>query len=240
MTLESLSNIELYYCPSEKISSDRIVIEGEEVKHIYQVMRHRNGEIISVTDGIGNLFKCEIISADRNSVICKILNTKSEISGKNQHSFYIPVIRDSERFEFALEKCTELGIRDFHIYSAEKSVKKNINIKRLEKIVLSAMKQSLRLYLPLLNTSVNLMNDKMEGSLIVLDQHAEESIETIDYSADHKFNFIFGPEGSFSKTELDFFKLRNAKFVHLGAKRLRTETAIVMTASIISSQSFRK
>ena len=143
-----LSNIELYYSSSFDLKSQIIKIEGEECNHILNVMRHKIDDEIYVTNGMGKIFKCRISQVNKKIVDAKILEEFTFEARFPNITFCIPMLRNNDRLEFALEKCTELGITNFIIYSAKRSVPKKLNLVRVEKILITAMKQSLLSWLP--------------------------------------------------------------------------------------------
>ena len=159
-----LAGVELYYCPSEKIKGNDISISDEDYKHIVKVMRHSVGDEVYITNGIGKIFLTEIKDVDKNS-LTSVVKKKFDYENNMSNLFFcIPKLRYSDRFEFALEKCTELGITNFIIFDSVRAIHKSDKKERWEKIVLSAMKQSLRSYLPNI-TVINSLKDicKLEG-----------------------------------------------------------------------------
>ena len=143
-----LSGVELYYCSSEEIKGNNISIADDDHKHIVKVMRHSAGDEIYVTNGAGKIFLTDIKEIGKNSLTTSIKKV-FEYQNKMRNIFFcIPKLRYRDRLEFALEKCTELGITNFIIFDSERSIHKSDKKERWEKIVLSAMKQSLRSYLP--------------------------------------------------------------------------------------------
>jgi 16S rRNA (uracil1498-N3)-methyltransferase len=226
--LQYLSDIELYY--SNSAEDELITLSGEEFHHCAKVMRHSPGDEIYITDGRGKIFLTEILDVGRsslNSRVKKILNYENHYSNI---FFCIPKIKSGDRFEFALEKSTELGITNFLIFDSERVVHKSVKKERWGKILLSAMKQSLRSYLPEIKT-VNSLNDilNFKGRKILLDQHSEKNITDLKLNEKEKSYFIFGPEGGFTKDEINLF---TEKF-KLAENRLRTETAVIKCASLI-------
>ncbi len=195
-----LSGVELYYCPSEKIKGNDIGISDEDYKHIVKVMRHSVGDEIYITNGIGKIFLTEIKEIGKNSLTATVKKVFDYENKMNNIFFCIPKLRYSDRFEFALEKCTELGITNFIIFDSERSIHKSDKKERWEKIVLSAMKQSLRSYLPDI-TVINSLKDiyKLEGNKIIPEQNSEKKISGLKINPGEKYYFIFGPEGGIYK-----------------------------------------
>jgi len=229
--LEYLSDIELYY--SEETDGNNLVISGEEKNHIVKVMRHSEGDIVYITNGLGKIFIAEIIKIDKDLLKASV---KEAITYNNEYaniSFCIPKLRNPERFEFALEKCTELGITNFIIFDAMRGVSRGEKKDRWEKIVISAMKQSLRSYKPVITFIKDIGElSTFNGEKIILDQSAEAQLSKEVLSDNKNYYIIFGPEGGLDKTELN--KLDNYTSYKTSPNRLRSETAIIKTASIIT------
>ena len=232
----SLSDIELYYSP-EIIEKGLIKISGDECHHIKEVMRHNINDEIFVTDGNGKIFKTQIEQIDKKEITVKIIE---EINYPNKYEniiFCIPRLKSAERFEFALEKCVELGITRFVVFESARTIAKGEKIERWQKILLAAMKQSLRAWMPQISfvkSFKELM--KLDGSKIIFEQHSKLSFSDFLKSQYSKLNtdfyFIFGPEGGLTEDECRTVKEECR--VKLTENRLRSETAIITVASLLS------
>lgn len=230
-----LSDVELYYTSPDMVRNDQIIIRGEEVHHIQKVMRHNEGDDIFITEGKGNIFKTTILELSKENLIAEIKSITHYENKLSNVTFCIPRLKNPDRFEFALEKCVELGITNFIIFQAENSVSKGEKLERWNKILLAAMKQSLRSHLPNLtyNPSVEKIIADAE-TVVFLDQHAQESLSDIILKKEKNYYFIFGPEGGFSSREKQL--LNNSESCRLTENRLRAETAIMTSASILSAK----
>lgn len=238
MAATFLSNTELYYT-SESINNSILIISGEEVHHIKDVMRHKMGDEIYVTDGNGRIYKSIIESISKNKIQCSINEVLHYPNPFSNFTFCIPRLRTQDRFEFALEKCVELGITNFIIFDSIRTVVKGEKIDRWNKILLSAMKQSLRSWLPNVKhvKSVSEIASYV-GKRIIFEQSANFLFNNFlespaYYSPQSHFYFVFGPEGGFADEEIAM--TRECSFVKLTDNRLRTETAVVAAAGILSS-----
>ncbi len=230
--MKQLTNIELYYSSSSFFDDNKITITGEEAKHIVKVMRHSPGDAIFITNGKGSIFKSIINNIDDLSIDAEISEEFKYDNKFRNLIFCIPKLKNPDRFEFALEKCTELGITNFIIFDSGRTIKKSNKPDRWEKILLAAMKQSLRCFLPNLevNSSIEELA-KLEGRKILFSQDANERFHFADSDSREKYYFIFGPEGDFTELEKSLFS--DAEFYNLGDHRLRSETAIIKCASLI-------
>lgn len=236
MELVSLSDIELYFSP--KVSGQKIFIEGEECHHIKDVMRHVGGDEIFVTDGEGHIYKTEITEVTSKIILCRILERFDYPDNLSRITFCIPRLKSAERFEFALEKCVELGITNFIVFDSQRTVAKGEKIERWQKILTSAMKQSLRAWLPKISyvKSVDKLAE-LSGTKILFDQSSVQNFSEFLSTLNSKLEtqnlfFIFGPEGGMSEGEC---RVMNAECrVKLTNNRLRSETAIVTSAAEIA------
>ena len=234
MSKEHLSNIELYYSEPEKFSADFVIIDGDEYRHITKVMRHKTGDELYVTNGLGKIYKTNLTFISKSEVKVEI---KEEFRYENNFkniSFCIPRLKSPDRFEFAVEKSVELGITNFIIYSSNRSVAKGTKIERWKKIVLSAMKQSLRSYLPAISEIKSLNKiTKSDCEIILFEQNSKKNIKELNIIPDKKYIFVFGPEGGLDEKELN--TVGEGQIYNLVDNRLRSETAIIKFASILPS-----
>lgn len=224
-----LSNIELYFSPPRHHSDDTILIEGDEHRHLFKVMRHRKDDTIFVTDGAGNIFKSTVTYIDKERTEAspqKTFSYKNKFSGMR---LCLPVLSNSGRMEFAVEKCVEFGFTEIALYDAERSVRQKVKHGRLNKIALAAMKQSLRSFLPVIRNAGSIgdiTNDETE--VIYFDQNAQEHFNAFIPAEGNKYSFVIGPEGGFTETESDL--LNKGKGFMLTHNRLRSETAAITAA----------
>jgi 16S rRNA (uracil1498-N3)-methyltransferase len=231
--LEYLSNIELYFCSAVNFEEQIFLLEQDEFRHATKVMRNKIGNKIFASDGTGKIFEGMIEDIKTDNLQSKIINTYEYEDTLKRFTFCIPNLKNPERLKFALEKCTELGITKFILFNSTYTVSKSFNLDRLTKIVLSAMKQSLRAFLPKIEVVDSIIELKSFGDEIVLfDQNGQTKL--LDYQFDEYKNYlmIFGPEGGFFEKEIS--ELEPTVILKLTENRLRAETAIVTAASIIS------
>jgi 16S rRNA (uracil1498-N3)-methyltransferase len=227
----SLSNIELYYALPENTAEGAVKIVDEECYHIVKVMRHSAGDELYVTNGKGNIFRTEITHAEKEFVTAHILETYTYADKNENKIFCIPRLKSPERFEFALEKSVELGITNFIVFESKRTIAKGAKLERWNKILLSAMKQSLRSFLPNVSFAKSVKDIlMMEGEKIVFEQNSKNNLADFVFRPDKKYYFIFGPEGGLDESELSLFTEDN--FFEINEHRLRSETAVIKAASI--------
>ena len=231
-----LSEVELYYSGNAAVDN-KISIEGDECHHLTNVMRHKVDDILYVADGRGSIHKSVISGVEKNKVTVTVKETIKFENGFSNIWFCIPRLKNPDRFEFAIEKSVEPGITNFIVFDSKRTVAKGAKIERWEKILMAAMKQSLRAWLPQIQyvKSVNEIM-KLEGTKVLFDQNAEEtfrnSLLTNQQTPATNRYFIFGPEGGFDNSEL---KMESLELIRLTENRLRSETAVVTAAAILAS-----
>ncbi len=233
----SLSNIQLYYTPAELIQESSLIISGEEVQHIYRVMRNKIGDQLKVTDGLGNTYSCKIERIDKKVIHCSITEKKYVENLFKNLVVCVPRLKSADRFELALEKCVELGITNFIIFESERTIGKGNKSGRWQKILLSAMKQCKRAHIPQVTYlgSFNKLNDD-ESVKIIFEQDSAFSLKNLlrndTLHVDNQILLVFGPEGGLSKNEIN--SIENKSIVNISNNRLRSETAIISAVSIIT------
>lgn len=224
--------MQLFYHPSVNENSDSFSFDKEESKHIIKVLRKKEGDILFVTNGLGLLFKTEIeLALDHRCTVRVLCIEKATASRYHLHLAVAPT-KMNERFEWFLEKATEIGINEITPLICDHSERKIINKERFDKIVLTAMKQSNVLFLPKLNpakTFKEFIKQKRQGLQLIA--HCEETAKkTLKSLVQPNENIILliGPEGDFSSNEIALAIENNYFPVSLGNTRLRTETAAVV------------
>lgn len=233
MILESLSNIELYFTRHVSEAENKFSLIIDEFHHAVKVMRSKENDFIYATDGEGKIYKGIIERIEKESLQARIIETNNFQNKLENIIVWIPNLRNPERLKFALEKCTELGITNFRIYNSERTLNKSVNLDRLKKITISAMKQSLRAFSPSLEYVPSIKLFKFnDGMRILFDQNAECELFEYTFDSAKSYHLIFGPEGSLTDVEKSMIN-PDASF-NLGKYRLRSETAIIKAVSIIS------
>ncbi|MBA9074943.1 16S rRNA (uracil1498-N3)-methyltransferase [Flavobacterium gossypii] len=225
--------MQLFYNPTITQNGEIFSFDKEESKHIIKVLRKKEGDNLYVTNGLGDLFKTEITLASDSKCLVKIVSSeKSEPSKYYLHLAVAPT-KMNDRFEWFLEKATEIGISEITPIICDHSERKVIKTDRFDKIILSAMKQSLHYYLPKLNEPILfkdfIKQQKSEGLNLIA--HCEETDkkslkEVVKPNKD--VTILIGPEGDFSEKEIKLALENKYIPVTLGNTRLRTETAAVV------------
>lgn len=210
-------------------------INDEEQQHIIKVLRMRDGEEISVTDGKGNLANGKLVFQGKKvSLDIKEIKKNLPDFSPKLHIAIAPT-KNIDRIEFFLEKATEMGISEVTLIQTEKTERKILNIEKLRKQSIAASKQSLRFHFPVINALAKfsdfIKNLDPETTFVA---HCNENLERIDLkeiNLQEKITFLIGPEGDFSEKEIQILAEKGIKAVSLGNQRLRTETAGVFVAA---------
>lgn len=224
--------MQLFYNPNIDEQTSSFSFDKEESKHIIKVLRKRDGDILFVTNGLGFLFECEITLASDNKCTVKINLFEKKTTPKFHLHLAVAPTKMNDRYEWFLEKATEIGIQEITPIICDRSERKVINKERFDKIILSALKQSNEVYLPKLNEAVTFkefLNKKNNGTLLIA--HCEETDKKTLKSVlktNEDITLLIGPEGDFSVKEIALALENNFIPVSLGNTRLRTETAALV------------
>lgn len=231
--------MELFY--TSDIEGNSALLGKEESVHCIRVMRHSVGDIISVIDGRGSLLTCKITLCSRDETHLEILSRKENFGG---HSYNLEMAvaptKNMERYEWFLEKATEIGVDTIVPIISARSERRIIKRERCEKLLLSAAKQSLKGSVPLLRESCTVEEyilgcSRSRIRLIAYCGKEEGAVkypirQILDSSGEgsREFSIMIGPEGDFSPQEVELALKEGFKPIHLGSSRLRTETAAVV------------
>jgi len=233
LILAHLSKIELYYTSPEFVESEKITLQAEEFHHAVNVMRNSVGDFLHITDGEGTIYRSEIVDITKSSLTAVI---KDKLKYENPASniwFCIPQLKNPDRLKFAFEKCVELGITNFILFSSKHTISKKINSEKLKKTNLSAMKQSLRAFLPKIISANFDEIIKLSATKILFDQNAK-SVFDGKVNIKERLYLLFGPEGGFDESEIKIINTDDR--FSLSSNRLRSETAIIKCASLLKIQ----
>ncbi len=230
--------MQLFYNPDITESTKSFSFDKEESKHIIKVLRKKDTDILFVTNGLGLLFKTEITLASDSKCTVEIISIeKSEIPKYKLHLAVAPT-KMNDRYEWLLEKATEIGVSEITPIICDRSERKVINKERFEKIILTAMKQSNVLFLPKLNDAISFKEFiKLNVEGLQLIAHCEEmdkkSLKSI-LKTNENCTILIGPEGDFSTKEIDLAIENKFIPVSLGNTRLRTETAAIVACHSVA------
>ena len=224
--------MQLFYNPSITEAATSFIFDKEESKHIIKVLRKKEGDILFVTNGFGYLFTTEISIASDNKCTVKIASFEKQEAPKFHLHLAVAPTKMNERYEWFLEKATEIGIQEITPIICEHSERKVIKTDRFQKILETAMKQSLRYYLPKLNEPIafkDFVKHDLNGQKFIAHCSAtdKKSLKN-ELKTDEDVVILIGPEGDFSVKEIQLAIENNYIPVSLGNTRLRTETAAIV------------
>ena len=222
--------MQLFYTPDIQPAHSQYFLSEEESRHCIKVLRLNAGDEVQLIDGKGGLYHAQIKDAHPKRTILQITAVKTAY-GKRNHYLHIAIAptKNIERLEWFLEKATETGIDEISLIICQRSERKEVKTGRLNKIITSAMKQSLKAYHPELNEPENftdLLARNFNGQKFIahcVEGDREMLSKLIEPAG--KYLILIGPEGDFTPKEIDDALNSDFKAITLGESRLRTETA---------------
>jgi 16S rRNA (uracil1498-N3)-methyltransferase len=227
----------LFYLPI--IDGNTIKLNEEESRHCIRILRLKNGDTIHLTDGKGNLFESSIIDADPKRCTVGVISIQKEYEKREVllHLAIAPT-KNTARFEWFLEKATEIGIDRITPLICQHSERVRIKLPRLEKVLISAMKQSLKAYLPSLKEPAKFerfIQLPFDGQKFIASCEPDITLPLKSiYPKDSNVLILIGPEGDFSQEEIINAKKTGFIPISLGKSRLRTETAGIVACHTIN------
>ena len=231
--------MQLFYTPNIEKTDKQIVFPKDESRHIAKVLRKNAGDTLKVTNGKGSLFTAEIIEANPKQCLAKVIKVEEEASKPYRLHLVVAPTKMNDRYEWFLEKATEIGIDEITPIICDHSERKTIKLNRYERVLQSAMKQSLHYRLPMLNEAISFsefITTETEGQKFIA--HCEDGMERFSLKNQAKsqenITILIGPEGDFSPEEIKLALKNNWKPVSLGDSRLRTETAAIVACHTVA------
>jgi len=232
--------MQLFYNKDLTTNNSQFTFDKTESRHIVRVLRKKEGDTLQITNGLGYVFNAQVILANDKSCTVKILNN-SLITKPWKYNLHVAIAptKNNDRFEWFLEKATEIGIDQITPIICERSERKVIKLDRLKKIIESAAKQSIKYHFPVLNEPQSFKtftsSDTNSGQQFIAhcEDDQKESLQSL-ISGTTNITIMIGPEGDFSHQEIQLAIKNGFKPVSLGESRLRTETAGVVATHIVS------
>jgi 16S rRNA (uracil1498-N3)-methyltransferase len=229
-----------FYKAAIDVTATAVVLDEDTSKHIVQVLRMQNGEQLQLTDGKGNLFTCEITDNNRKRCTVAILTTRHSPLPTHGVSIAISLLKNNTRFEWFLEKATEIGVSEIIPMICERTEKTGFKFDRMKSILVSAMLQSQQTFLPVLHEPVKFdklvtqQNDNTEKLIAHCeDENNKVSLTSKLLNPSTSKLILIGPEGDFTNEEIATALKNNFIPVALGETRLRTETAGIVAATLL-------
>lgn len=233
--------MQLFYCP--EINENTGFLDLEESHHCVKVLRKKAGDLIHLTDGLGKFYEAQLIDLNPKKCAFNILSSTSE--NKKNYSIHIAIAptKNADRIEWFIEKAVEIGVEKISFIQTTYTERKNINLGRIQKKAVSAMKQSVRATLPEIAPIEKFdafLSSNAEDQKFIA--HLEsDSTPSLDHLASPKKSYLIliGPEGGFSDEEIFLTKEKQFKIAKIGNYRLRTETAGIVACTMLNSINHR-
>ena len=243
--------MELFY--SQDIEGGTCRLDHDESGHCIKVLRHRCGDEISVIDGRGTLYRCRIVSDSHKEVVAQVIDSVQDWGG-HPYRLHLAVCptKNNDRYEWFAEKACEMGFDELSPIIGDHSERRILKTQRVEKILISASKQSLKAAVPVVNEPVSVKEFIVSNNTVISSEDEKSTpLKLIAYCFDDErvprrsikevlagyegteVIVMIGPEGDFSHEEAELALQAGFIPVHLGASRLRTETAAVTAAAAV-------
>lgn len=232
--------MEYYFTPVTNIDlkNGKLVLEGSEHRHLAKVLRKKAGDRLNITDGKRSIYDCRIVKIAGDRMICEILGSEYNLYEPELNlKLYIAPLRNSSRFEFAIEKAVELGASVIQPVITEFTVNKSsfskTKAERYKKIIISAMGQSQRCFLPEFENVISfkdmITSTRNSHNKIVMYEYADSGEKSEIDRSKKEISLLIGPEGGFSKQEIGTLKQNRWQIHSLGERKIRAETAVIVS-----------
>lgn len=233
-------SLPFFYKEDIDANTTTVVLDEDTSKHVVQVLRMKNGEQLQLTDGKGNLFTCKITDNNRKRCAVAITQTTHHQPPSINITIAISLLKNNTRFEWFLEKATEIGVTEIIPLRCSRTEKTAFKFERMNSILISAMLQSQQTYLPVLHQpkQFNQVAVQTYTNSVKYIAHCEEA-STKTFLHQHistlanQHIILIGPEGDFTPNEIELALQNNFIPVSLGDTRLRTETAGIVAATLL-------
>lgn len=226
--------MEFYY--SKNIIGNQIFLDEDETTHLVKVKRFKTGEKVQVTDGEGCIYLSELTRVDKRQAVLEIQEKKKFEKRPYQLHIAIAPTKNIDRTEWFVEKATESGIEEITFLNCSHSERKIIKEERMKKVMIAAMKQSLKPFVPILNplTDFNEFVERQQNCSKLICATSAPVTSTLhkNYHKGNSLLVLIGPEGDFHEKEISLALKNNFQLTNLGEARLRTETAALTVCTI--------
>ena len=216
-----------------------LLLDEDTSRHVAQVLRMQEGEQLHLTDGNGSLLLAEITQAHKKHTAVRILQTRKKDASARRVTIAVSLVKNASRFEWFLEKATEIGVAEIVPLICERTEKERFRHDRMNTICISAMLQSQQCWLPVLHEPVSLpdflVQDKAEQKFIAHCITGEDKRALSTFQPFNSSTILIGPEGDFTPNEITEALHLGYIPVSLGDTRLRTETAGVVAAALLAN-----
>jgi 16S rRNA (uracil1498-N3)-methyltransferase len=235
----------VFYTQPENVHADSLEISGEEGRHIHRVMRLGKGDPLTVVDGIGNGYRCEISKICKGKITAGIISRIRNLGEPSVHMTLAAGLSTGSKFDDLIQKGTELGVSRFIPLLTDKSKltldkgsRLTNRLRRWKKVAVASMKQSCRSVLPEIESPVEfasvLEHFSDLGERLLFDPSGDETIYNLKpVVGNNRYTIFIGPESGFSHGELTLAEERSIKAISLGERILRTENAAPVAIALV-------
>lgn len=228
-----------FFYISDYKNEQQVILDEDTSRHVVQVLRMKTGEQLNLTDGRGNLLTCVIAEEHKKHCTVAVKETQYIEPTKRKISIAISLLKNANRFEWFLEKATEIGVNEIIPLICERTEKEKFRYDRMQGICISAMLQSQQCWLPVLQEPVqfeDLVMRRFENGRKFIAHCVEgdkASLHNLQINTSSSLQILIGPEGDFVPAEIELALMNQFVPVSLGETRLRTETAGVVAAALL-------
>jgi len=221
-----------FYAPPESFSdTGDVILPPDEARHAIKALRLRPEDIVTVVDGQGLAAKVQIVRADRNEVLGRVISIDQNLGEPSWTlTIGLALLNQHRRYELFLEKAVELGVTQIIPLTTDRTQSKIWREDRAVQVMIAALKQCHRSKLPILHP-VTSFRDAVHEGILIADPNADQPILQEIHTAGDSVTFLIGPEGGWTDQELQCARKHGGKLVRLGPRSLRAETAAICCAA---------
>jgi 16S rRNA (uracil1498-N3)-methyltransferase len=235
-------NLPFFYIESINAANELLLLDEDTSRHVVSVLRMKPGEKLHLTNGKGNLYTAAVEDDHKKKCTVRTIDVRTIAPSPRKISIGISVLKNTSRFEWFLEKVTEIGVNSIIPLLCERTEKEKFRHDRLQQILISAMLQSQQCWLPVLHEPIGyellFRQEEVIGHAQKMIAHCidgeKRNLSALVNDAGSSQIILIGPEGDFTKEEIDFALRQHFVPVSLGENRLRAETAGMVAAALLA------
>ncbi len=225
----------LFFAPLLKTEQ---CLDSLDSGHCVRVLRKKSSDKIFVTDGMGGIFRCNITDANPKKCLVEIIEDLSPPKSDHRKvNLFVCPTKSADRMEYLVEKSVEIGISKIQFLLSTNTYPKKVNVERMQKIAVSAMKQSLKAELPEIPEALKLktfFNSQLLSGQKLIAHLDGKALGLKKLQLEEEVNILIGPEGDFTNEEINLANQNGFQTVTLGEERLRTETAAIVAVTLLN------
>ncbi|MFM7078845.1 MAG: RsmE family RNA methyltransferase [Bacteroidota bacterium] len=224
----------------DELKDGLVYLDPQESSHAFKVLRLSVGDAVVAIDGLGTLYRCDVIDASTKKGVLKVVSQELSEQRKPSITIAMAPTKSSDRFEWFVEKACEIGVDRITPVICERSERRKLNLDRTHKLISAACKQSGNPWFPLLSDPMSFkdfINSVKPGFIAHCHDQSKTPITQLNLSDRKECTVLIGPEGDFSNAELELALSAGWEPISLGRNRLRTETAALLSLVAITLKS---